>query len=580
MTQLEDRARRPEAAVESGSLEEIAARKRVWEEGPYAAFRSRVPERKAAFTSLSGEPVGPLYTPADVPDLDYLRDIGFPGEYPFTRGAYSTMYRSRPWTMRQIAGFGTARDTNQRFKYLIAQGQTGISTDFDMPTLMGYDSDDPRSLGEVGREGVAIDTIEDMHELFKGIDLATISVSMTINPTAWILLAMYLVVAEERGIPREKLSGTVQADILKEFMAQKEWVYPVRPSMRIVRDLVVYSVRNLPRYNPINVSGYHIREAGATAVQEVAFTLANGLAYVEEVRSAGLDVDEFAPRLAFYFIAERDFFEEIAKFRAARRLWARIMKERFGARKHESMRLRFHCQTAGSSLTAREPLNNIARTTIQALAAVIGGAQSLHTNGWDEALAIPSEHAMKIALRTQQIILEESGVANTVDALAGSYFVERLTNRIEEGAREYLRRVDEMGGTIAAVEQNFFQREIADSAYRYQRQKEHNELGVVGVNRYRDAAGEEEEAPFELHSVDAHVEARQIERVRHVRAHRDHARVQAALEALREAARHDDAEAYNLMPPTIEAARARATGGEIVNALRDVFGRYVEAPVF
>jgi methylmalonyl-CoA mutase cobalamin-binding domain/chain len=561
-------------------MEEIAERKRIWEEGPYAAFRSRVPERRKAFTSLSNEPIRPLYTPTDVHYLDYLRDIGFPGEYPFTRGAYPTMYRSRPWTMRQIAGFGTARDTNQRFKYLIAQGQTGISTDFDMPTLMGYDSDDPRSLGEVGREGVAIDTVEDMHELFEGIDLATISVSMTINPTAWILLAMYLVVAEERGIPKDKLSGTVQADILKEFMAQKEWVYPVRPSMRIVRDLIVYSVRNLPHYNPINVSGYHIREAGATAVQEVAFTLANGIAYVEEVRNAGLDVDEFAPRLAFYFIAERDFFEEIAKFRAARRLWARMMKDRFGARKPESMRLRFHCQTAGSSLTAREPLNNIARTTIQALAAVLGGAQSLHTNGWDEALAIPSEHAMKIALRTQQIILEETDVANTVDPIAGSYYVECLTNRIEEEAREYLRRVDDMGGTIAAVEQTFFQREIADSAYRYQRQKEENDLAVVGVNRYRDPAGEDDEAPFELHTVDAHVEARQIDRIRYVRAQRDNARVQSALEALRVAARHDDAETHNLMPPTIEAVRARATGGEIVSALKDVFGRYVEVPVF
>jgi methylmalonyl-CoA mutase N-terminal domain/subunit len=561
-------------------LREISAARHAWEEGPYSAFAARVPERRQGFTTLSGLPVAPLYTPADVADQDYLRDVGFPGEYPYTRGPYPTMYRSRPWTMRQIAGFGTARDTNQRFKFLISQGQTGISTDFDMPTLMGYDSDDPRSLGEVGREGVAIDSVEDMLELFDGIDLGNISVSMTINPTAWILLAMYLVAAEERGTPREALSGTVQADILKEFEAQKEWVYPVRPSMRIVRDLIVYSVQNLPHYNPINISGYHIREAGSTATQEVAFTLANGIAYVEDVLKAGLDVDDFAPRLAFYFIAERDFFEEVAKFRAARRLWARIMRERFGARKAESLRLRFHCQTAGSSLTAREPLNNVARTALQALSAVIGGAQSLHTNGWDEALAIPSEHAMKLALRTQQIILDESGAANSIDPMAGSYFMEHLTDEIERGACEYIERIDNLGGTVAAVEQAFIQREIADAAFRYQRQKEANDLVVVGVNRYRDPSVDDADAPFDLHSVDPDVEARQIERVRQVRASRDEARAQAALRALQETAGRDDAISHNLMPPTIEAVRARATGGEIVNALREVYGRYVEAPVF
>ena len=561
-------------------VRDIAAARTGWEEGPYGAFRTRLAERRAEFATLSGVPVAPLYTPADVDHLDYLRDVGFPGEFPYTRGPYPTMYRSRPWTMRQIAGFGTARDTNQRFKYLIAQGQTGISTDFDMPTLMGYDSDDPRALGEVGREGVAIDTVEDMRELFDGIDLGRISVSMTINPTAWILLAMYLVVAEERGIPTDVLSGTVQADILKEFEAQKEWIYPVRPSMRIVRDLIVYSVQNLPHYNPINVSGYHIREAGSTAIQEVAFTLANGIAYVEEVLKAGVDVDAFAPRLAFYFIAERDFFEEVAKFRAARRLWARIMRERFGARKPESLRLRFHCQTAGSSLTAREPLNNVARTALQALSAVIGGAQSLHTNGWDEALAIPSEHAMKLALRTQQIILDESGAANAIDPMGGSYFMEHLTDEIERGARAYIEQIDRLGGTVTAVEHSFFQREIADAAYRYQRQKEADELVVVGVNRYRDPAVEGEEAPFDLHAVDAHVEAVQIERLRHVRVQRDSPRVDAALATLREAARHDDAQDFNLMPPTIAAVRARATVGEIVNTLKEVYGRYVEAPVF
>jgi methylmalonyl-CoA mutase N-terminal domain/subunit len=574
VTQLE------EQSAARHATDELAEQRKAWEAGPYAAFKARLPERKPAFFTLSGEPIAPVYTPADVEHIDYLRDIGFPGQYPYTRGPYPTMYRSRPWTMRQIAGFATARDTNQRFKYLIAQGQTGISTDFDMPTLMGYDSDDPRSLGEVGREGVAIDSVEDMHELFEGIDLASISVSMTINPTAWILLAMYLVVAEERGVPKETLSGTVQADILKEFIAQKEWFYPVHPSMRIVRDLIVYSVRNLPRYNPINVSGYHIREAGATATQEVAFTLANGVAYVEEVLAAGLAVDDFAPRLAFYFVSERDFFEEVAKFRAARRLWARLMRERFDARKAESMRLRFHCQTAGSSLTAREPLNNVARTAIEALAAVCGGAQSLHTNGWDEALAIPSEHAMKLALRTQQIILEESGAANTADPLAGSYLVEHLTDTIEQGAREYLRRIDEMGGMVQAVEQNFPQREIADAAFQYQTLKEQDQLAVVGVNRYRDPSADDEEAPFELHSVDARVEALQIERVRHVRATRDNARVEAALIGLQESARHPDGHEHNLMPPTIEAVRARATGGEITRALAAVYGRYVEAPVF
>jgi methylmalonyl-CoA mutase cobalamin-binding domain/chain len=560
---------------------DVAAAFEAWQEGPYAAFRTRVPERQNRFTTLSGQTVAPLYTPADAAGVDYLRDLGFPGEFPYTRGPYPTMYRSRPWTMRQIAGFGTAADTNERFKFLIAHGQTGISTDFDMPTLMGYDSDDPRSLGEVGREGVAIDSVEDMLALFDGIDIGRISVSMTINPTAWILLAMYVVAAEERNIPRDALSGTVQADILKEFIAQKEWIYPVRPSMRIVRDLIVYSVRNLPHYNPINVSGYHIREAGSTAIQEVAFTLANGIAYVDEVCRAGLDVDDFAPRLAFYFIAERDFFEEVAKFRAARRLWARIMRDRFGARKPESMRLRFHCQTAGSSLTAREPLNNVARTAMQALSAVLGGAQSLHTNGWDEALAIPSEHAMKLALRTQQIILDESGAANSIDPMAGSYFVEHLTESIEQGALDYLRRVEDLGGTVAAVEQGFFQREIADAAYRYQQLKERNDLAVVGVNRYRDAGADDDEAPFDLHAVDAQVEARQIEHVRAVRAGRDEARAQGALNTLREtASAGDDADVHNLMPPTIEAVRARATGGEIVNSLRAVFGRYVEAPVF
>ena len=565
-------ARRQQLGDELVSLEaELAA----WESGDFDRFRRRLPERKDPFRTQSGTLVKPLYTPLDRADADYLDDLGMPGRFPYTRGPYPTMYRARPWTMRQIAGFGTARDTNGRFKYLIAQGQTGISCDFDMPTLMGYDSDDPRSVGEVGREGVAVDTLADVEELFAGIDLAEISVSMTINPTAWILLAMYLVNAERRGIPWERLSGTVQADILKEFIAQKEWIYPVRPSIRIVRDLIAYSVANLPRYNPINVSGYHIREAGATAAQEVAFTLANGIAYVDEVRQAGLGVDDFAPRLAFYFVAEADFFEEIAKFRAARRLWARIMRDRFGSRKAESQRLRFHCQTAGSSLTAREPLNNIARTALQALSAVLGGIQSLHTNGWDEALAIPSEHAMKIALRTQQIILEETGAASTIDPLAGSYYVETLTDQLERDAREIIERIDRLGGAVAAVEQNWTQRELADSAYMYQQMRERGERPIVGVTRYRDEAADDA-PPLELHHVDLDVETRQKERLARVKAERDGEAVARRLADLRDAARSD----ANLMPPTLEAVRAHASGGEIVNALVEVFGRYRETPVF
>jgi methylmalonyl-CoA mutase N-terminal domain/subunit len=477
--------------------------------------------------------------------------------------------------MRQIAGFGTASDTNARLKYLIAQGQTGISIDFDMPTLMGYDSDDPRARGEVGREGVAVDTIDDLDEILAGIDIGTISVSMTINPTAWILFAMYAALAERRGVAWDALSGTVQADILKEYIAQKEWLYPVPAGMRLVRDLIIYSVRHFPHYNPINISGYHIREAGATAIQETAFTLANGIAYVEEVSRKGLPVDDFAPRLAFYFIAERDFFEEVAKFRAARRVWARIMRERFGARKPESMRLRFHCQTAGSSLTAKEPLNNIARTALQALSAVLGGAQSLHTNGMDEALAIPSELAMKVALRTQQILLEETGAANTIDPLAGSYCVEALTNELEQEIWAYLGRIDDLGGAVEAANQNFFQAELAEAAYRYQKRKERGELAIVGVNKHADPRAASS-IPFALHDVDPDVEERQKQRLARIRRERDPRKVAQCLADLIAVARTDD----NLIPPTIEAVKAHATAGEIVSALRGVFGTYVEQPVF
>jgi methylmalonyl-CoA mutase cobalamin-binding domain/chain len=549
--------------------------KAEWAAHDVAQSSARLPERRERFETLSGLPVERVYGPEDVAGIDYLRDIGLPGRYPYTRGPYPTMYRSRPWTMRQIAGFGTAVDTNARLKYLIAQGQTGISIDFDMPTLMGYDSDDLRARGEVGREGVAVDTVDDLDDTLTGIDIGTISVSMTINPTAWILFSMYLVVAERRGVPSDSLSGTVQADILKEYIAQKEWLYPIPAGMRIVRDLIMYSVRHLPHYNPINISGYHIREAGATAVQEAAFTLANGIAYVEEVRRKGLAVDAFAPRLAFYFIAERDFFEEVAKFRAARRVWARLMRERFGAQKPESMRLRFHCQTAGSSLTAKEPLNNVARTALQALSAVLGGAQSLHANGMDEALAIPSELAMKVALRTQQIVLEETGAANTIDPLAGGYFVETLTNQIEDGIWAYIRRIDEMGGAVEAARLNFFQAELADTAYRYQKSKERGDLTVVGVNKYVDAE-HAAAIPFALHELDPDVEERQKQRLARVKRERDTRDVERCLALLAETARGDD----NLIPPTIEAVKARATAGEIVKTLKGVFGTYVEQPVF
>jgi methylmalonyl-CoA mutase N-terminal domain/subunit len=560
--------------VDQSERESIRNAKADWEASEVAAFQARRPERQQVFRTLSGHPVDRLYTPAELKEVNYEEKLGFPGRYPYTRGPYPTMYRAQPWTMRQIAGFGTAGETNRRFKYLISQGQTGISCDFDMPTLMGYDSDDPRSAGEVGREGVAIDTLADFEELFEGIDLGRISVSMTINPTAWILLAMYVALAEKRGIPFATLSGTIQNDIIKEYIAQKEWIFPVRPSMRIVRDTIVFGARHLPRYNPVNVSGYHIREAGATAAQEVAFTLAAGIAYVEEVLGTGMDVDAFAPRLSFYFIAHSDFFEEIAKFRAARRIWARIMKERFKAKRPESMRLRFHCQTSGASLTAAQPLNNVARVALQALAAVLGGCQSLHTNGWDEALAIPSERAMQLALRTQQIIAEETGVSDSVDPLGGAYLLEAFTDRIERDVNNYLTEIDHLGGALACIERNFFQKAIADAAYEYQLAKERGERVVVGVNKYRET---QLDLPFPLHKVDPEVERRQIERLRRLKAERDSARVQRALQELQDVARDD---AANLMPVTIEAVRAYATQGEIVKALVEVWGRYVESPTF
>ena len=551
----------------------IAEAQQDWEQLTLFPFVARRPERRETFRTFSGTELQRIYTPDDVADIDYVRDVGFPGQFPYTRGPYATMYRAQPWTMRQIAGFGTADDTNDRFRYLIAQGQTGISTDFDMPTLMGYDSDDARSEGEVGREGVAIDTVDDMLDLYAGIDLENISVSMTINPSAWILLAMYLVVADERKLDWKNLSGTIQNDIIKEYISQKEWVYPPRPAMRIVRDTIAFGAQHLPHYNPVNVSGYHTREAGSTAIQEAAFTLAAGIAYVDEVLKLGINVDDFAPRLSFYFVSQIDFLEEVAKFRAARRVWARVMKERFGAKKQESMRLRFHCQTAGASCTAREPLNNIARTAIEGLAAVLGGTQSLHTNGYDEAIAIPSEPAMKIALRTQQIIAEETGVAGTIDPLAGSYAIEKLTAQIEAGCFAYFDEIDRRGGVVRCIEDNYFQLEIANAAYDLYQRKERHEFEFVGVTKYRD------EAPgpaVELHHVDEAAAQRQLARLAATKARRDQAAVDRAIEKLIAVAKTDE----NLMPATIEAVRVRATEGEIINALKPIFGVYVEKPVF
>ena len=545
---------------------------RTWEGGELAAFLARRPESKPEYRTGAGLPVERVYTALDVAELP-LEEIGLPGAYPFTRGPYPTMYRGRTWTMRQIAGFGTAADTNERFKYLIAQGQTGLSVDFDMPTLMGYDSDHAMSLGEVGREGVAIDVLDDMETLFAGIDLTQISVSMTINPSAWILLAMYVAVAEGRGYDLHQLSGTIQNDCLKEYIAQKEWTFPVRPSVRIVRDTIEYCAEHMQRYNPINISGYHISEAGATAVQEAAFTIANAIAYVEEVTRAGIDVDDFAPRLSFFFVSQADLFEEVAKFRAARRVYAKVMKERFGAKKPESMRLRFHAQTAAITLTQPQPHVNVVRTAYQALSAVLGGAQSLHTNGFDEAYTIPTEEAMKLSLRTQQVIAEETNVPSVIDPLGGSYYVENLTTRIETEIFRILDQVEALGGTIAAIEQGWFQQQIADSAYEFARRKASGERTVIGVNKYVEPA---EEAPIETHPYDATTEQRQIEHLQQVKARRDDAEVERLLAELRTAAAADQ----NIMPATIAAVKARATMGEIVTTLQGLWGTYREQPVF
>ena len=527
------------------------------------------PASARRFETLSGIPVKALYTEADLP---VNAAIGSPGQYPYTRGLHPEMYRTRLWTMRQFAGFGTAEHTNQRFHYLLAQGMTGLSTAFDMPTLMGYDPDHPMSLGEVGREGVAISSLEDMEILFRGIPLDQVTTSMTINAPAIVLLAMYVVVAEKQGIPPEKLGGTVQADMLKEFIAQKEWICPPRPSVKICVDMIEWCAEQMPKWNSISISGYHIREAGATAVQELAFTIADGIGYVEECVKRGMDVDDFAPRLSFFWDVHNDFFEEIAKFRAGRRIWAHLMKERFHAKNPRSWQLRTHAQTAGVSLTAQQPLNNVARVALQGLAAVLGGTQSLHTNSMDETLALPTEEAATVALRTQQILAHESGVVATPDPLGGSYFVEALTDKVEEEALRYIHRIDEMGGIIAAVERGYPQKEIADSAYKFQQQVERDERIIVGVNRFVS----DEEVAIPVLKIDPEIERRQIERIQAVRARRDPAAHGRAIEALRDACMSSK----NLVPHVLDAVRAYATLGEVSDVFREAYGVYREPAVF
>jgi len=540
-----------------------------WREELYDA----VPERQGElFSTISGIENEPLQTP-DTVSVDYERDLGYPGAYPFTRGVYPSMYRGRLWTMRQFAGFGTAAETNARFHYLLEHGQTGLSTAFDMPTLMGYDSDHPRSLGEVGREGVAIDSLEDMETLFAGIPLGDVSTSMTINSPAAILLAFYACVGEEQGVARERLRGTIQTDILKEYIAQKEYIFPPEPSMRLVTDMVEFCTREMPLWHPISISGYHIREAGSNAAQELAFTLADGFTYVEWAIERGLDVDEFAPRLSFFFNAHLDFFEEIAKYRAARRIWARTMRERFGAKSPRSWLMRFHTQTAGVSLTAQQPEVNIVRTAIEALAAVLGGTQSLHTNSFDEALALPTEDAVRIALRTQQVIAHETGVVSTIDPLGGSYHIESLTNELERRAYEYFEQIERLGGVVAAIKDNFFQKEIAEASFRYQAEVEAQQRIVVGVNRYEL----ETEQPLEILKIDPALETKQIERVQSLRARRDTGAVEAAVARLKEDAARDD---RNLMHSIVDASRAYVTMGEMCDAFRDVWGTWRETPVF
>ena len=531
------------------------------------------PERvEELFSTMSGIENQPLYS-SESTEIDYDRDLGYPGMYPFTRGVYPSMYRGRLWTMRQFAGFGTAAETNERFRYLLGHGQTGLSTAFDMPTLMGYDSDHARSEGEVGREGVAIDSLEDMETLFSGIPLGEVSTSMTINSPAAMLLAFYVCVGEQQGVGRERLRGTIQTDILKEYIAQKEYIFPPEPSMRLVTDMVEFTSKEMPLWHPISISGYHIREAGSTAAQELAFTLADGFTYVEWAIERGLDVDDFAPRLSFFFNAHLDFFEEIAKYRAARRIWARLMREKYGAKDPRSWLMRFHAQTAGVSLTAQQPEVNLVRTAIEAMAAVLGGTQSLHTNSFDEALALPTENAVRLALRTQQVIAHETGVVNTIDPLGGSYYVEHLTNELERQAYDYFDRIEKLGGVVEAIKENFFQREIAEASFQYQSEVEAKQRIIVGVNRYTL----EDEQPIEILKIDAALEQEQIDRVRALRAKRDSTVVEAVLARLKDDAAHED---RNLMGPIVDASRAHVTMGEMCDALREVWGVWRETPVF
>lgn len=548
------------------ATEKIQAEKEQWEQGPVQKTLSKAPERKPAFTSISNIPVERLYTPADVDAMDYERDLGFPGQYPFTRGVQPTMYRGRYWTMRQYAGFGSAKESNARYRYLLGQGQTGLSVAFDLPTQAGYDSDHALSMGEVGKVGVAIDSIEDMKVLFDGIPLDKVTTSMTINAPATVLLAMYLAIAEEQGVSFDKVGGTVQNDILKEITVRGQYIYPPKPSMRLTVDLIEYCFKSVPKWNSISISGYHIREAGSTAAQEMAFTLADGIAYVQACVERGMAVDSFGPRLSFFFNAFTNVLEEVAKFRAGRRYWARIMKERFGAKDPRSMMMRYHVQTGGVTLTAQQPLNNVVRVALQAYAAALGGCQSLHTNSYDEALCLPTQQAVTVALRTQQVVAEESGAADTIDPLAGSYFVEAMTDRIEAEIDEYIKKIDGMGGTLAAIEQGFVQKEIQNSAYRFQKEIESNERVYVGINKYTM----EEPPPTNLLKVDMSVGEIEAEKLKKLRSGRDPSRCRKALDQLREVSQSSD----NVMPSVIEAVKARATVGEICDVWRSIFGEY------
>ncbi|MHA1859271.1 MAG: acyl-CoA mutase large subunit family protein [Candidatus Thorarchaeota archaeon] len=563
-----------EAEVErKNELRKIREAMDQWESEVLEPHMKKHPERQEEFVTTSSRPIKRLYTPLDIPNFDYLRDLGFPSRYPYTRGVQPTMYRGRIWTMRQFAGMGTAEESNARYKFLLANGQTGLSVAFHLPTIFGRDSDHPFSYGEVGKLGVAVDTLKDMEILFSGIPLDKVTTSMTINAPASILLAMYMVAAAKQGVSSHQIGGTIQNDLLKEYMAQKSWIYPPEPSLRIITDIIEYATEHIPRWNTISISGYHIREAGSTAVQELAFTLLNGLTYVEWAVKRGLDVDAFAPRLSFFFNAHNDIFEEVAKYRAARRIWAREMKERFGAKKPRSLWMRFHTQTAGCSLTAQQPMVNIVRTAYQALAAVLGGTQSLHTNSMDEALCLPTEDAVRIALRTQQVLAYESGVANTIDPLAGSYYVEAITNEMEEEAYKYFDRVEALGGVLEAIEKGFFQKEIANAAYRYQKEIEEKRRIIVGVNEY---VLEGEEIKIPVLKIDPEVEKKQIERLNRVRRERDNKKVQEALDKLRKASEGDE----NVMPYVVEAVKAYASIGEICDVWREVFGEWEEPKIF